>query len=234
MTETVSTKLIRDMRDSEKPREKAIRNGIKSLSDVELMAIIFSTGIKGKSVIDLTTDILDDNKGHLSRIARMGMKDFIRRYKGIGPAKALTLLAALELGMRTAADARLDRNEKIDSAETAYEVMAHHFSGLKHEEFWVLLLSQSLEVIKDCRIGVGGLNATVVDVKIIIREALDANAAAMIIYHNHPSGNLTPSIQDDNLTRRIVEAAKLFDLRVADHLIISDKGYFSYQEKGRL
>lgn len=227
-------RLIRNMREDEKPREKAIKQGIKSLSDAELMAIIFSTGIRGKSVIELSQDILDDNDGHLSRIAHKSIKEFVGTYKGIGPAKALTLLAALELGMRTSADARLDKRESITSSDKAYEIMAHRFSNLDHEEFWILLLSQSLRVIKDVRIGVGGLNATVVDVKIIIREALDARASAMIVCHNHPSGNLVPSPQDDALTKKIFQAAKLFDLRMADHLIISDNGYYSYQEKGRL
>ncbi len=229
-----SIRLIKDMRDDDKPRERAIRYGIKTLSDSELMAIIFSTGIKGKSVIELSRDILDDNDGHLSRIAAMGLKEFVSRYKGIGPAKALTLLAALELGSRTAADARLDSKTRISSSEIAHDIMAHRFSQLDHEEFWILLLSQSLNVIKDIRVGVGGLSATAVDVKIIIREALDARAAAMILCHNHPSGNLRPSPQDDSLTTKIVQAAKIFDIRVCDHLIIADNGYFSYQDEGLL
>ncbi len=226
--------LIKDMREDDKPREKAIRLGMKALSDAELMAIIFSTGIKGKNVIEMSAEILHDNEGHLSRLARMGLKEFTQRYKGIGPAKALTMLAGLELGMRTAADARLDRREKVTSSQVGYDIMRHHFEQLDHEEFWVLLLSQSLEVIKDIRIGVGGLSSTVVDVKIIIREALEARASAFILCHNHPSGNLKPSAQDDALTRKIVDAAKLFDIRVCDHLIISFNGYYSYQDEGRL
>lgn len=233
-TESASTRMIKDMRDDDKPRERAIRQGIKSLNDPELMAIIFSTGIKGKNVIELSKDILDDNCGHLSRIAAMGYKEFVSRYKGIGPAKALTLLAALELGMRTAADARLDSKVKILSSQIGHDIMAHRFSQLDHEEFWVLMLSQSLSVIKDIRIGVGGLAATVVDVKIIIREALDCKASAMILCHNHPSGNLQPSAQDDRLTEKIMQAAKLFDMRVCDHLIIADNGYYSYQDEGRM
>lgn len=230
----MSPRLIKDMRDADRPRERAILHGIKSLSDPELMAIIFATGIKGKNVIEMSRDILDDNSGHLSRIAAMGYKEFVARYKGIGPAKALTLLAALELGMRTAADARLDSKTRIISSQIGYDVMAHRFSQLDHEEFWVLMLSQSLSVIKDIRIGVGGLAATVVDVKIVIREALDCRASAIILCHNHPSGNLRPSVQDDSLTEKIMRAAKLFDIKVCDHLVIADNGYFSYQDEGRM
>lgn len=232
--ESNGPRLIRDMLAGDKPRERAMRHGMKSLSDIELMAIIFSTGIKGKSVLELSADILADNQGHLSRIARMRCSDFMKRYKGIGPAKALTLLAALELGSRTVADARLDVNPQITDSKTAADIMAHRFDRLDHEEFWVLMLSQSLRVIKDVRIGIGGQAATVVDVKIIIREALDSHATAMILCHNHPSGNLRPSAQDDALTRKIVEAAKLFDMRVTDHLIFADGGYYSYQDEGRM
>jgi len=229
-----SSQLIRDMRDDEKPREKALLRGVKALSDAELMAIVFSTGIKGKSVLELSRDILADNKGHLYNVTRLSPKQFTSRYKGIGPAKAITLLAALELGVRAASDASVVGHPAVRSSQQAHDIMAHRFAYLNHEEFWVILLSQQLKVINEVRIGVGGLAATYVDVKVVIREALEANAAALILCHNHPSGNLTPSSQDDSLTRRIVDAAKLFDIRVNDHLIFTDGGYFSYNDSDRM
>lgn len=226
--------LIRDLSQEDKPREKALRQGIKALSEAELLAILFSTGIKGKSVLDLSRDILAHNNGHLSQLARFSPQELMKQYKGIGIAKAISLLAALELGLRSQADAEKMRHDKIQSSQQAFRLMAHRLKYLDHEEFWVLYLNQQLQAIRDVRIGMGGLSATYVDVKIIIREALTLNASAMILCHNHPSGNLQPSAQDDSLTRRISDAANILDLRVADHLIITDGKYYSYQDEGRM
>ena len=230
----VRERLIKEMDAQERPREKVMRHGIKSLSDAELMALIFSTGIKGKSVIELSRDILRDNDGHLSKVAHLSVNEMLRRYKGIGPAKAITLLAALELGSRSAADAARSDNPVISSSQIAYDLMKHHFERLDHEEFWVAFLSQRGKVIREVKIGQGGLTGTVADVKLIMRSAIESLAAAMIVFHNHPSGNLKPSIQDDALTKRICEAAKFIDTRVHDHIIITDGGYYSYNDQGRL
>ncbi len=227
-------RLIREMASDERPREKAIKYGIKSLTDTELMAIIFSTGLKGKSVIELSRDILDDNNSHLSKVARLSVAEMLKRYKGIGPAKAITLLAALELGSRSAADAAKIDNPTITSSDVAYTLMKHHFERLDHEEFWVLLISQSGKPIREIRIGQGGLTATAVDIKLIMKAAIENLASAMIVYHNHPSGNLKPSQQDDALTSKIKEAARLIDTRLNDHIIITDAGYYSYNDEGRL
>lgn len=225
---------ICDMVADERPREKALRCGIKSLTTTELMAIIFSTGISGKSVIQLSNEILADHQGHLSKVARMSVADFLRRYKGIGKAKALSLMAALELGSRAEADAQSLYDPIIRTAADAYKIMRGNLQRLPHEEFWVLLLAQSGRVISQQNISRGGMAATVVDVKVILKNALDNYAAAMILCHNHPSGNLTPSIQDDNLTKKICDAAKLLDIVVHDHIIITDGGFYSYSEQGRL
>ena len=219
--------LIRDMLEQERPREKAQKHGVKSLTDVELMAIIFATGIAGKSVIELSREILHDNGGHLSRVARLSVPEFLKRYKGIGPAKATTLLAALELGSRAAADARI-----IDEPTVAYDIVRHRFERLNHEEFWVMYLSQAGKLIAESKIGQGGLTATSVDVRIIVREALFNNATAMILSHNHPSGNLKPSQQDITLTKSITDAARLFNIVVHDHIIVSDGGYYSFRDEG--
>lgn len=216
------------------PREKALKFGIKSLSDVELMAIIFSTGIKGKGVLELCDDILADNDRHISKVARMDVKEFMNRYKGIGPAKALTMLAALELGNRSAADALKVEETAITTAENAYLYMKPHLDRLDHEEFWVLFLKQNNTPIKALRVGQGGLTTTIVDVKVIMREALAANAVGMMLFHNHPSGNTQPSTPDITLTKKIRDAAKLLDLRVLDHIIIGNDTYCSFFESNLL
>ncbi len=226
--------LIRDLSDQDKPREKAMTNGIKSLTDVELMAIIFATGVRGKSVIELSREILADHGNHLSEVAKLSPKELTNRYKGIGLAKAITLLGALELGSRAELDAHTMVKRKITNSEFAYKQMCHRFDRLDHEEFWVMLLSQSGTVKKEVRIGVGGISATYVDVKLIMKSAIEYAANAMILCHNHPSGNLTPSVQDDELTKKVKRAAEFMDIRVNDHIIFSDSGYYSYADQGRL
>ena len=230
----VRERLIREMSSDERPREKAVKDGIKSLSDTELMAIIFSTGLKGKSVIELSREILEDNDRHLSKVAKLSVAEMLKRYKGIGPAKAITLLAALELGSRSAADAAKIEHPTVASSKIAYTLMKHHFERLDHEEFWVLLLSQAGKPIKEVKIGQGGITGTAVDIKLIMRAAIEHLASAMILFHNHPSGNLKPSHQDDSLTQKIKDAAKLIDTRVHDHIIVTDGSFYSYNDEGRL
>lgn len=219
--------LIRDMAEDQRPREKALRHGIKSLSNAELMAILFGTGMRGKSVITLSEEILRDNDNHLSRVARLSVKDFMNRYKGVGMAKAISILAALELGSRSAADAASITQPVINSSKIAVEVMRHHFERLPHEEFWVMLLSQAGKVIREVCVSRGGISLTAVDVKLILKSAIENYASAMILFHNHPSGALKPSPQDDALTRKICEAARLLDIRVNDHIIITDGAHYS-------
>ncbi|MDO4319184.1 MAG: DNA repair protein RadC [Bacteroidales bacterium] len=226
--------LIRDMQSEDRPREKAAKYGIKSLTDSELMALIFSTGLKGKSVIQLSNEILADNDNHLSKIARLNLTDFLKRYKGIGPAKAITLLAALEIGSRAAADAASLSSPVVTSSATAVSLMRRHLNNLPYEEFWVMMLSQAGKVIKEVNVSRGGVSATAVDVRIIMKHAIDNYASAMILFHNHPSGTQRPSAQDDALTQKIVNAASLFDIRVNDHIIVTDGCYYSYHDNSHL
>ncbi len=216
------------------PREKALSGGIKSLTDIELMAIIFSTGIHGKNVLDMCSEILADNGGHLSKIAAMDCREFMNRYKGIGPAKALTLLASLELGVRAGADALICSDPEIVSSEKAYKYMRPDFYNLDHEQFWALLLNTGNKVIKKVKIGQGGLNSTIVDVRLVLREAILAKASGMIVLHNHPSGRLVPSTQDITLTRKIKEGADIFSIRLLDHLIVNDTSFYSFNDNGNL
>lgn len=222
------------MPDDQRPREKALTHGIKSLSDAELMAIIFSTGIKGKSVVQMCEEILADNDRHISRVASMDVKQFIDRYKGIGPAKALTMLAALELGARSAADAVKIEDPAINSSKIAHRYMQRYLFGLDHEEFWVLLLKNNLRAIRPVRISIGGITFTAVDVKIVIREAILAGASSIMLFHNHPSGTREASIEDIKLTWRICDAARLLDIRVLDHIIFCGNDFFSLHDEGKM
>ncbi len=225
---------IREMPEEQKPREKALTHGVGSLSDAELMAIVFATGIRGKSVLRMSEEIIDGFDGHISRLAALDVKELCKRFKGIGPAKALTLLAGVELGVRAAKDdARLAAAEKpLTSPETIWNLMKDELQGLEHEEFWVLFLKQSGHLIKKEQIGRGGLSATLADVRLILREALLCLASSIILVHNHPSGNLRPSEQDKILTRKLKEAAKFHEIRVFDHIIFTDKDFFSFHNEG--
>lgn len=226
---------VNEMADEDKPREKAIRLGMGSLSNAELMAILFRTGSHGLDVMGLSAMILDDFQNHLSHVAKLSVEELKRRYKGLGEAKATTLLAALEIGARARNDAIEEGNKKIMSSQDAFRRMAPHFTNLDHEEFWVLMLNNASHVIREYQAGKGGISATVVDVKLIIREAVSCLASSMILFHNHPSGTMKPSPQDDSLTRKISEAAKLLDIRVNDHIIVNtDFGFYSYHDEGRL
>lgn len=218
--------------DSIKPREKALEFGIKTLSDAELMAIIFGTGIKGKNVIEMCADILRDNDMHISKVARMDVREFMQRYKGIGPAKALTMLAALELGNRSAADALVVDRKPIRCALDGYTYMKRYLDGLTHEEFWFLMLKNNNEPIRAVKIGQGGMTATLVDMKVLFRDVLTANAPVIMLFHNHPSGNMSASAEDKRLTAKISEGAKLLDIKLIDHIIVGCDCFFSFHDEG--
>lgn len=226
--------LIKDMVESERPREKAMLHGVETLSDAELMAIIFATGIKGKSVVQLCKEILDSKDGHLSKVTKMSVKDMCKEYKGIGQVKAITLLAALQLGARAAKDALLVDDVVISSSSAAYDIMRHRFERIQHEEFWILLIDRAGHMIRDVRISQGGTAATTVDLKLIMKAAIESLASSMILFHNHPSGTLRPSVEDDRLTKRIKEASAILDIRVNDHLIVTSSSYYSYADQGRI
>lgn len=230
----MAIKLIKDLDASERPREKVLAGRIKELSNAELMALLFATGIKGKSVIELSDEILRDNGNHLSLVTKYTPQELSAKYPGIGPAKAVTLLAALELGARSVADAQAMEVPVVTGSKGAYNLMKPHFLGLKHEEFWVLFINRAGHEIRRERISQGGTVATVVDIKIILKHAIQCLASGMLIFHNHPSGQQRPSGEDDSLTRRIAESAKIIDVKVYDHIIVTDTGYYSYSDNGRI
>lgn len=219
------------------PRERAVKYGIKSLSDPELLAILLGSGTRGMNVFDLSRHIMESCGWHLSRLAEMSCTAMTGSFHGLGPAKAVSLQAALELGSRAAADraAVALQRTAITRASDTVALVRHRFDGLDHEEFWVLVLNNALKVLDHRRVSTGGVTATVVDIKTLMRKVLEIQgASALIMYHNHPSGNPRPSPQDDTLTRRIRDAAATLDLRLLDHIIVTDDSHYSYNDNQRL
>lgn len=226
---------ISELRDDDKPREKALRQGIGSLTDAELIAILMGTGLPGMNVVELAEAMLRECGGKLSAFARMTVGEMCRKFKGVGEAKAVTLLAAVTLGSRAkAAELRETDRLVFSSSQVVFDYMWDSLGRLDHEEFHVLLLTRAGTLREEFRVSSGGTAATVVDVKLLVRHALDRLADSMILVHNHPSGQLRPSMQDDSLTKRIVEAARFFDIAVRDHVIIGASGFYSYHDEGKL
>lgn len=228
--------MIKDLSPDDKPREKAQTNGIESLSATELLAIIFGSGLKGKSVIELSREILNDVDYRLDRLAQMSIEALSSRYSGIGPAKAVSLAASIELGRRCQRDleARGRLDPMITGSESVYNLMRTSLELLANEEFWVLYLNRGNRVMSKERISQGGISGTVVDVKLIMKHAIDRLCSSLILVHNHPSGNLNPSNADDSITKKICTAATYFDISVLDHVIISAGGFYSYRDEGKI
>lgn len=227
---------VADLNDDDKPREKALKSGIESLSNAELLAIILGGGIPGKSVLDLSREMLSQSANSLNGLSRMTIKEMCRRFKGVGTAKAVAVAAALELGGRCRDEMPL-RQTIVRSSSDAYRYVIANCNRLQtkiQEEFWVLFLARNNAIKSSECIGVGSTNATIVDIKVIMKKSLDNLAEGIILVHNHPSGNLNPSRQDDELTTRIQAAASMLDIKLLDHLIIAGGKYYSYNDNGRL
>ncbi|MBQ7042670.1 MAG: DNA repair protein RadC [Muribaculaceae bacterium] len=224
---------ISDLDDSDKPREKALAQGIRSLSNAELLAIVFGSGLPGKSVIQLSQEILGSCNNRLSRLSRMSIHEVVNKYNGIGPAKAISLAAAFELGCRCR-DEEVTDDPMIRQSSDVYNIMRNRLERLNYEEFWILMLSRSNRVISEERLSQGGTASTVVDIKLLLKSVIDKLASGIILVHNHPSGNCNPSNEDDRLTHRIKEAATLLDIKLFDHIIITPNSYYSYTDNSRL
>ncbi len=227
--------LMEDLPEDDRPREKAMRYGVRSLSKAELIAIIFGNGMRGKSVLTMSQELLANNNGRLSDIASKSIKEVIRENSGIGPAKAIALAAAIELGMRCQAETPAERI-KIKQSTDVYNVMRVKLQRLVYEEFWVVLINRGNEIIGEICISQGGTAATVVDIKLLYRRVMEYGhvVSGIVLVHNHPSGTCRPSGLDDSLTKRIKGAGELLDIKVIDHLIITPSNYFSYADEGVL
>lgn len=218
--------------EEDRPREKLLLNGRRHLTDAELIAILIGSGNKNETAVDLSKRILSFYENNLTKLGKASITD-LSKFKGIGDAKAISIVAALELGLR--------RNENTDdevirvtASSDVYKYMNRTFAHLNHEEFWILLLNRSNKITGKHLISKGGQAGTVADPKIIFKIALENNAANIVLCHNHPSGNLKPSEGDDKLTKNMVASGTLLGLYVVDHLIFTDSGYYSYKDEGLL
>jgi DNA repair protein RadC len=223
---------IRQWSPEDRPREKLILKGKAALSDAELIAILLGTGMAKVSAVDLAKRILGSAENNLYRLGTFTVTDLIK-VKGIGTAKAISIVAALELGRRRK-ELTPEVKPKINGSADAFEVLKSDLLDLPHEEFWVLLLNRANRVIRKVQISQGGVAGTVADPKIIFKSALDDLASGVILAHNHPSGNLTPSQADTMLTQKLKEGGNLLEIQVLDHLIVGGHKYFSFADEGLL
>ncbi|TXH24711.1 MAG: JAB domain-containing protein [Cyclobacteriaceae bacterium] len=221
---------IREWSPEDRPREKLLLKGTSALSEAELVAILIGSGTAKTSAVELAKKVLLLSNHNLNELARLGVKDLMK-IKGIGEAKAITIVAALELGRRRKAQ-DLDEKPKISSSKDAFDLLQGDLMDLPHEEFWVLLLNRMNQVVKKKRISEGGVSGTVADPKIIYKLALEDLASGVIVAHNHPSGNLKPSQSDIDLTRKLKEAGRFLEVQLLDHLIIANRNYFSFADEG--
>jgi DNA repair protein RadC len=216
----------------DRPREKLLLKGDKALSDAELIAILIGSGSRSESAVDLAKRILQQNKNNLNQLARRSINE-LQKFKGIGEAKAISIVAALELGRRRRLEKALEVS-KISSSKDAFEQMQAFLGDLNHEEFWVIYLNNSNKVLQKKMMGKGGFTGTLVDIRLVFKYAMEESATSIILSHNHPSGKLKPSQSDIELTKKIREAGKILDIQVLDHLIIAENSYFSFADEGMM
>lgn len=223
---------INQWAEEDRPREKMMLHGAAALTNAELLAILIGSGNTEDTAVELMRKVLDGCRNSLSELGKCTVDDLCR-YKGIGPAKAVTILAASELGKRRKEEEPA-RRKQIRCSTDIYDWFHPLMCDLSVEECWIMLLNQASKVIDTVRISRGGLASTQVDVRCILREALLKRATAFVLCHNHPSGNRTPSTDDDRLTQSVAVASKTMNIRLLDHLIVTDGGYYSYADEGRL
>jgi DNA repair protein RadC len=216
----------------DRPREKLMEKGTASLSDAELLAILINSGTKDKSAVDLGRELLGKVNNNLNTLGKLSISE-IRSLHGIGPARAVTIAAALELGRRRKL-AEVPEVIQIKCSKDVADIFQPLLGDLPYEEFWVLFLNRSNKVINRMKMSQGGVSGTVTDVRLIMKKAVEYLASGIIVCHNHPSGNLNPSESDSNITRKLKESGNIMDIQLLDHLIITDKDYYSFADNGAL
>ena len=216
----------------DRPREKLVAKGKTTLSDAELIAILIGSGNREESAVGLSKRILQSVEGNINELAKLSVEK-LTNFKGIGEAKAIAIITALELGKRRQLETALEK-PKITSSKDVFNLIQPLIGDVEHEEFWVLFLNNSNKVLAKKQISKGGLTATVVDVRLLFKRALELTSVAMVVCHNHPSGKLQPSNADKQLTKKIKEAGVTLDIKLLDHLIITEKAYFSFADEGVL
>ncbi|MFK8045088.1 MAG: DNA repair protein RadC [Crocinitomicaceae bacterium] len=223
---------IKNLAADDRPREKLMQHGYSTLSNSEILGILIGSGTRDKSAVQVCQEILNSVNGDLNKLAKLSIKD-LQKFKGIGEAKAISIVAALELGRRRK-ETVSPKTITVKSSADAFNYISHLFKDLNHEEFHILLLSRSNAIKSSALISKGGLSGTVADGKLIFKKALEETASAIILCHNHPSGNLQPSQADLQLTKKLKDFGAMIDLPVLDHIIFTDNDYFSFADEGLL
>ena len=226
----MSSLKIKEWREQERPRERALIHGIRSLSETELIAILIRTGSREENAVEISRKLLQKCSNSLQTLLTLPLEKYLE-ISGIGKTKAITIMAALELSRRASIEDG-DAIEHIHSSLSVQKIISPYLRDLKHEEFWVLFLDRSNKIVTKERLSSGGVSATVIDIKIILKKALEKLASAIILIHNHPSGNVNPSNSDKTQTKKIKSALSLFDIELLDHLIIAGSSYYSFADEG--
>jgi len=229
MQEKPASFSIKNWSQDDQPREKLLYKGKAALSDAELVAILIGSGNRQESAVDLCKRILASTNNNLSALGKLSIKQLME-FKGIGEAKAISIIAALELGRRRRGEEALEK-EKITSSSSVFELMQPVIGELQHEEFWIIYVNNSNKVIQKNQLSKGGITGTLVDVRLVLKNALEVGATGLILAHNHPSGTLKPSEADKQITQKLKGAAQSLDIKVLDHLIITEKAYFSFADE---
>ncbi|AWG25297.1 RadC family protein [Flavobacterium kingsejongi] len=221
---------IKEWAEDDRPREKLLQKGKTVVSDAELIAILIGTGNRHESAVGLSKKILASVGNNLAALGKLSVQQ-LTEFKGIGEAKAITIVSALELGRRRRSEEGIVL-DKIATSKSVFEIMQPLIGELPHEEFWILYLNNSNKIVMKSQLSKGGITGTVVDVRLVFKKALENNAVSIIVCHNHPSGILQPSDADKQITEKLKEAGKNLDIRLLDHLIITEKGYYSFADSG--
>jgi DNA repair protein RadC len=223
---------IKNWNEDDRPREKLVNKGKIALSDSELIAILIGSGSQDETAVELSKRILSSIKNNLNELGRLSVDDLIK-FKGIGQAKAITIITALELGRRRSLETALEKI-KITSSRSVFDVMQPILGELEHEEFWIIYLNNANKIQLKTQLSKGGITGTLVDTRLVFKRALELAATGIILCHNHPSGTLKPSGSDISLTKKIKLGGEVLDVKVLDHLIITEKDYFSFADENML
>ncbi|KQK25733.1 hypothetical protein AR438_09045 [Chryseobacterium aquaticum] len=223
---------IKFLAEDDRPREKFLLKGRNSLSDSELLAIIMGSGSRDETAVELARKILASVDNNWHQLSLLTIKD-LTKFKGVGEVKAISIATALEIGRRRASQ-EIPEKSQISSSNNAYQILKLHLADLRTEEFWAIFLNQSNKVIHISQLTQGGINQSIVDIRILFKNALDHFATGIIVAHNHPSGNLKPSSEDIHITKKIKEAGVLMNIQLLDHLIITQNSYLSFADENLL
>jgi DNA repair protein RadC len=224
---------IKNWSEDDRPREKLLQKGCEALSNAELLAILINNGTRNKSAVDVTKELMSLLNNDLQRLGQLSVKEMVQlKVKGLGEAKAIAITAALEIGIRRGTNE--NKKQIIKNSKDVANYLQAQLQHKQHEVFLTIFLNQSNKILHQEIMSEGGITGTVVDTRLLLRKALEYNAVNIILCHNHPSGNLKPSNADKNLTYKIAEAAKFFDIVVSDHIIVSNEGYYSFADDGLL